>query len=276
MKKALEVFNTDSAASVALLEGAHKSLEEQEELKGWEGRRIRGQAALKWQLEKLAEARDAGEFSHAGQGSQWIEQFKKQLKPTEEKQPHGFAGWLDHRIERTRGEEQQKLVEMRRERHERIEKAEQKKRQRTEEWSKLIRSQETELRENRFSPRNLRTLAGVYFGLFRGPDTFASPRDRISSLIGGDPNLVDAVMTGLRHAIERDDIPEVDEMIDHHNRSREPWLVFPVLASLHLLSEEDPARLDRLSAAQKCRALTIHYCFSPHMHLLTGSEGYLL
>ena len=265
------MFNTDVAASVALLEGAHKSLEEQEELKGWKSRRTRGQAALKWQLEKLAEARDAGEFSHVEQGRQWIEQFKKHIKPTEERQPHGFAEWLAHSIEQTEGEEQQQLVEMRREHQERMKKAEQKKQQRIEGWSKLICSQETELRENRFSPQHLRNLAIAYFGLFSGQDASASPRDRISSLIGGDPDLVDAVMIGLRHAVERDDIPKVVEMITYHNQSREPWLAYPVLASLHLLSEEDPARLDRLSAAQKRKTLAIHYCFS--FHMIVGGFG---
>ena len=133
-------------------------------------------------------------------------------------------------------------------------------RQRREEWADVIRSREAELRENRFPSQNLNTLANAYFGLFAGADRTASPRSRIGEFIGGDTRLVDAVMAGLREAVMRPEVPEVERTISLHSESKHSWLAYPVLASLHLLDGEDPERLDGLDDARKCGALAIHYC----------------
>ena len=133
-------------------------------------------------------------------------------------------------------------------------------RQRRAEWSELIRSRETELRENRFSLQNLNTLARAYFGRFAGADRMTSSRDRIAEFIGGENSLVDAVLAGLREAVTRDDVPAAERTIALHLESKHSWLAYPVLASLHLLDEEDPARLDGLDNTQKRNALAIHYC----------------
>ena len=103
-------------------------------------------------------------------------------------------------------------------------------------------------------------------------------------------------MTGLRGAVERDDIPEVETIIETRVQAREPYLAYPVLAGLHMLSRKGsdrpgmpggegsdhldaPApdgggwnRLDGLSTAQKRKALAIHYCFSAHM--LVDLDGF--
>ncbi len=133
-------------------------------------------------------------------------------------------------------------------------------RQRREEWSDVIRSHEAELRENRFSPPGLDALAKAYFGLFVGIDHAVSPRSRIAEFLGGDGSLVDIVMAGLREAATRDDVPAAEQTVSFHRESKHSWLAYPVLASLHLLNEEDPARLDGLDDALKRNALAIHYC----------------
>ena len=142
----------------------------------------------------------------------------------------------------------------------RREQARDEQRQRREEWTDAIRSHENELRENRFSPQDLNALAKAYFGLFAGADRRASPRRRISEFIGGDSRLVDAVMVGLREAVTRDDVPEVEQAISLHSESKRSWLAYPVLASLDLLDGDDPDRLDGLDDARKRDVLAIHYC----------------
>lgn len=144
-------------------------------------------------------------------------------------------------------------------------------RQRREEWADAIRSHETELRENGFSPRGLDALAKAYLGLFVDIDHAAPPRSRIAEFIGGDRGLVDIVMAGLREAVTRDDVPAAEQTISLHRESNHSWLAYPVLAGLHLLDEEDPARLDGLDDALKRNALAIHYCVpvgpvSAHWH----------
>ena len=153
--------------------------------------------------------------------------------------------------------------EHQRKRRDRLEQREQEQRQRSEDWATRLRDHQDELRENRFSPQNLATLANVHFGLIAGVDRHKSPRDRISDFIGGDPRLVDAVMAALRDAALRDDLPEVDQTVSWALESRHSWLARPVLASLNLLDDEDPDRLDALQQARKRKALAIYYCV-PH------------
>ena len=143
--------------------------------------------------------------------------------------------------------------------------------QHREEWSELIRSEEAELRENRFSPQNLNTLAKAYFGLFAGADRTTTPRARIAEFIGEDSSLVDAVLVGLREAVTRDDVPAAEWTISLHLESKHSWLAYPVLVSVLLLDEQDPARLDALNEIQKRNALALHYCVpvgpvSAHWH----------
>lgn len=133
-------------------------------------------------------------------------------------------------------------------------------RRRHEEWADLIRSRESELYENRFSPQNLHSLAGVYLGVVVGVDRQLTPRRRVSEFIGGDSVLVDAVLEGLREAVMRDDLPAAEQTISLHRESKRSWLAHPVLASLRMLDEEDPARLDGLDDDVKRNALAIHYC----------------
>ena len=134
------------------------------------------------------------------------------------------------------------------------------KRQRQEDWAENLRAELDDLRDNRLFAPNLSTLAQVYLGIGASEDRAISPRQRILDFIGGDDVLVDAVMTAIRNAVFRDDVPEVDETISLHADSRHSWLAYPVLASLHLLDAEDPARLDGISEDRKRKALAIHYC----------------
>ena len=153
--------------------------------------------------------------------------------------------------------------EHRRKMEERQEQRDEDQRQRREEWAKHLHEQEAELRENRLLPQNLATLANVYLGLAVGVDRRVSPQDRISGFVGGDPHLVDAVMAALQGAVSRDDVPGVDQTISWSLESRHSWLARPVLASLDVLDQADPARLDALPEAQKRKALATYYCV-PH------------
>ena len=137
----------------------------------------------------------------------------------------------------------------------------QKQRQRQKDWANNLRAELDDLCNNRFFAPDLHTLAQVYLGMGAGADREVSPQQLIRDFIGGDDGvLVDAVMGAIRGALFRDDVPEADQTVALHLESRHSWLAYPVLASLHLLDEEDPARLDRIDAERKRRALAIHYC----------------
>lgn len=135
-----------------------------------------------------------------------------------------------------------------------------KERQRQEGWRERLRSEFDDLRKNRFCAPDLHTLAQAYLGMFSTMDRESSPRQRIHAFIGGDEVLVDAVMAAIRQAVFRDDVPTVEDTVSLHSESRHSWLAYPVLASLHLLTEEQPARLDGINDSRKRESLAILYC----------------
>lgn len=147
-----------------------------------------------------------------------------------------------------------------REQRDRIAKYEDEKRQLREDWEAELRSREGELRENRFLPSNLHTLALVYFGTIRGSEEGVSPDRRISDFIGGDVSLVDAVLVALREAVFRGDLPDVDKTMSLSSESRHHYLAYPVFASMDLLQAGHPTRLDEVDDEQKRKALAIRYC----------------
>ena len=171
-----------------------------------------------------------------------------------------LARHLDEFCERGAASSSPAEDEFQREMAERREQWDEEQRRRCEDWASHLREQEDELWENRFSSQNLATLANVYLGHVAGVDRHASPRDRISEFIGGDPRLVNAVMAALQGAASRDDLPEVDQTISWSLESRHSLLAYPVLASLELLDTEDPERLDGLQDEHKRKALAIYYC----------------
>ena len=133
------------------------------------------------------------------------------------------------------------------------------KRQR-DEWADAIRSHETELRENTFSPPGLDTLARAYFDLLSGINQRPSAGDRIGYFTNDDERLTDAAMSGLRQAVTRGDVPDAEQTISLHAESKYSLLAFPVLASLDLLDADEPELLDGLDDVTKRNALAIHYC----------------
>ena len=133
-------------------------------------------------------------------------------------------------------------------------------RQRQANWAGNLRAEFDDLRNNRFFAPNLHTLAQVYLGIVADADQATSPRQRLRDFIGVDEILVDAVMAAIRGAVMRDDVPEVDETVALQSESKHSWLAYPVLASLHLLDEEDPDGLDRIDDDRKRSALAIRYC----------------
>ena len=150
--------------------------------------------------------------------------------------------------------------EWRQERKQHQEKRAEQKRQRRKEWGEGLRSALDDLHANRLFAPNLDALAKVYLAMFTDADNEASGRQRIRDFIGDDEALVDAVMAAIREAVFRDDIPGVDDTLTLHSGSKHSWLAYPVLASLHLLNEENPDRLDTISSDRKRSALAIHYC----------------
>ena len=190
---------------------------------------------------------------------------------------------LDQLVERQARGEQEELKS-----HERLRTFTEEDRQREEKWLEHLRSNETALCENRASPALLHELARVYFEskedalesalrkdraavIFRQHRRFELERlrrdsdawlkDVEASLGGDDRRLIDAALQGLRGTITREDVPDVDEIVDLSSKSRMHYLGWPYLAGLEEIErtapEEDAARWED---ARIQKGLAFYFC----------------
>lgn len=134
-------------------------------------------------------------------------------------------------------------------------------RKRETEWDEYLRVHEVELKENRLTLYSLNLLAKVYLGLITGVESRAIPSDRVARFIGGDPALAELVMTALRDAIWRADLPSVSRTISWHSDQQFPSIAWPVAVSLELLGR-DASNLRRINVERRRRALALAF-FSP-------------
>ena len=192
---------------------------------------------------------------------------------------------LDHLLARQARGEQEELKS-----HQRLRTFTEEHRQWEEKWLDHVRSNEAALRENRASPALLHELAKVYFeskedalesALHKNRtavifhqhrrfelerlrrDSDAWLKDVEASLGGGDRRLIDAALQGLRGTIDREDVPDVDEIVDLRSKDRMHYLGWPYLAGLEEVErtapEEDAARWDDA----RIRKGLAFYCCAP-------------
>ena len=142
-------------------------------------------------------------------------------------------------------------------------------RQKKEERLAYIRSNEAALRENRAAPDLLYQMAYKYFGRFfrRGGDVGLKA---IEEWLQGDRNLIDATLQGLQGVINREDVPDIDEILGLRERGHRHYLGLPFLAGLAELErtapEEDPSQWDD---GRIRKAIAFYYC-TPHMNYRPG------
>ena len=119
-----------------------------------------------------------------------------------------------------------------------------------EQWINYVRSNEAALRENRAPHILLYQIAIRYFG-----DSINIHKD-----LRGDKNLIDAARLGIRGVIEREDVPDVEEILALREKGHMHYLCWPFLAALAEIEESTPEKLCRLDANQIRRALAFHFC----------------
>ena len=139
-----------------------------------------------------------------------------------------------------------------------LEKPAQRLNERQQKWKARVRASEIELRENRADVRLLHELAQAYLGGYWSV-VGGTPRERLNHLIGDDEELVEAVLTGFRGAVSREDLPSDDEVIRLGAGQRMHVLSYPFLAGLNEGQSEAFAR-DGFADGDLARlALALHY-----------------
>ena len=141
---------------------------------------------------------------------------------------------------------------------ERHRKAIEQRQQKERKWLAHIRSSEVALRENRAEPALLYQMARVYFGPFfnfNGEDGAKAVKENLR----GDPGLTEAVLVGLRGTVDREDIPNADDILQHYEADKRYYVGLPCLAGLAERERTAPEDATRLSDDQAQKALTFYF-----------------
>ena len=113
-----------------------------------------------------------------------------------------------------------------------------------------IRRQKTELAAGNCSPVLLHELATIYFDGF--VEEVEDPKSHLESYFYGDVSLVQAALAGFRNLLDRDDLPDLDQITQLYQNSRISYFALPFLAGME---EENGNVLDRLSEKGRRRAI---------------------
>ena len=135
-------------------------------------------------------------------------------------------------------------------------------RRQEEEWLDHLRAKEAALRENRAAPILLHEIARIYFGDFYNFNAEDAP-NTIKKRLRGEPGLIDATFTGLQGTVEREDIPELEEIIGIRRKGRMHALGWPFLASLAEADRIAPVDMARWDKDRIQTAIAFYYC-TPH------------
>lgn len=122
-----------------------------------------------------------------------------------------------------------------------------------------VRSHGEALLENKCPPHILHHLANVYFGEVV---SFAedNPADRLRNFLGGDENLVNAVLKGFKGSIARSDVPSEEEIIKFRENNETHYLALPFLAGLEEIFQNIPESDETLTNEKRIRqALAFYY-----------------
>jgi len=103
----------------------------------------------------------------------------------------------------------------------------------------------------------LHTLALAYFGLLVEVNDDDPPFDRVTTLIGDDAEVLEAVVEALRNAPIRADVPAGERTAELTADSKHDWRAYPVLAGLAIRQAEGSLDRSWLSIEQRRQAIAI-------------------
>lgn len=122
------------------------------------------------------------------------------------------------------------------------------------EWVSYFRKHLAEIRNGSARPEVLHDLALVYDKLLIDVEG-ETPRERLDDFLDGDTELIDAAYAGFRHALARDDLPTVAEIVDLEVKGRMHFIRHACLVGMGELYQTDPSSTLRLDDAMLARLL---------------------
>ena len=128
-------------------------------------------------------------------------------------------------------------------------------RQREKAWLDHVRSQEEELRENRAAPGLLFQLAELYFGTAFSDDRAKAMWETIRA----DQRLSGAILQAFRATVDRQDVPDLDEILSSRAKDRFHYLGLPFLAGLAEMDRTGSEDASRWDDRRMARAIAFYY-----------------
>lgn len=165
-----------------------------------------------------------------------------------------FQQWLEPFITCPIGDWQQEHAIKDRERE-----VEQQKRK--SEWVRYFRQHLAAIRDGSAHPKILHDLAQAYNGLIYEVSG-ETPRERLEDFLDGDRELVEAAYAGFRHALDRNDLPTVREIVDLEAKGRMHFIRPACLVGIDELYQTDPSAALRLDDAVLSRLLAFRLSYS--------------
>ena len=126
-----------------------------------------------------------------------------------------------------------------------------------QQWLDYLRSNVAALRENRAAHALLYRMAQEYFGSSFNVDD--GPK-AIEELLQGDRDLIDGTLQGLRGVIDREDVPDIDEILSLREEGRMHYLGEPLLAGLAEIERTAPEDPSRWDDERIRKAIGFYYC----------------
>lgn len=124
-----------------------------------------------------------------------------------------------------------------------------------------IRRQKNELAEGNGPPSLLHRLATIYFDGLNTEE--GEPKDHLRAYLDGDKELVQAALEGFCNLLDREDLPDLDQITQLYETGQISYYANPYLAGME---EQDEKVLDRMDEKGKRRALGFYLVadVSPH------------
>ena len=128
--------------------------------------------------------------------------------------------------------------------------------QREEQWLEYVRSNEAALRENRAAPDLLHQIALIYFG------SDNDGRKAIKEEFRGDHGLIDAALKGLCGTVDREDVPDIEEILALSEKHRMHYLSLPFLAGLAEIERTTSEDASQWDDSRIRKAIAFYYCIA--------------
>ena len=129
---------------------------------------------------------------------------------------------------------------------------------RREQWIDHIRANVDALRENQADPALLFRLGRAYFDRYRKAGMGRLVQGELAEVLEHH-ELGEVALDGLRQTVWRQDVPEIDEIVQLSSESHISPLGPPFLAGMDIMDREDPEQLERLSRHRMRLALAFYY-----------------